>query len=83
MDFMTVKTVRAYLAGEKVIILLVGGIEQRLPLAAPHRRHHRRAPGLAAGERLGMLVALAVLTTFRAAACPGRSTSRRRSCRSS
>jgi len=72
MELMTVKTVRAYLAAKKSVILPVGGIEQHgyhLPLRTDAVIAERLA--WRAGGRLGMLVAPAVLTTFSGGGLPG------------
>jgi creatinine amidohydrolase len=72
MELMTVRLVRAYLAEKKSVILPVGGIEQHgyhLPLRTDAVIAERLA--WRAGERLGLLVAPAVLTTFSGGGLPG------------
>ena len=72
MELMTVKTVRAYLAEKKSVILPVGGIEQHgyhLPLRTDAVIAERLA--WRAGGRLGLLVAPTVLTTFSGGGLPG------------
>jgi creatinine amidohydrolase len=72
MELMTVKMVRAYLAEKKSVILPVGGIEQHgyhLPLRTDAIIAERLA--WRAGERLGVLVAPSVLTTFSGGGLPG------------
>ncbi|OGD22668.1 MAG: hypothetical protein A2W03_16330 [Candidatus Aminicenantes bacterium RBG_16_63_16] len=72
MELMTVKMVRDYLAEKKSVILPLGGIEQHgyhLPLRTDAIIAERLA--WRAGERLGMLVAPAILTTFSGGGLPG------------
>ncbi len=72
MELMTVKTVRAYLAEKRSVILPLGGIEQHgyhLPLRTDAVIAERLA--WRAGGRLGLLVAPAVLTTFSGGGLPG------------
>jgi creatinine amidohydrolase len=72
MELMTVKLVRAYLAEKKSVIVPVGGIEQHgyhLPLRTDAIIAERLA--WRAGERLGILVAPAVQTTYSGGGLPG------------
>lgn len=72
MELMTVKTVRAYLAEKRAIIVPVGGIEQHgyhLPLRTDTIIAERLA--WRAGERLGVLVAPAILATYSGGGLPG------------
>ncbi len=72
MELMTVKMVRDYLAENKSVILPLGGIEQHgyhLPLRTDTVIAERLCWRV--GERLGRLVAPAVLTTFSGGGLPG------------
>ena len=72
MELMTVKMVRSYLSEKKSVILPLGGIEQH-GYHLPVRTDAIIAERLAwrAGERLGVLVAPAVLSTFSGGGLPG------------
>jgi creatinine amidohydrolase len=72
MELMTVKLVRAYLAQKKSVIVPLGGIEQHgyhLPLRTDAIIAERLA--WRAGERLEMLVAPAIQTTYSGGGLPG------------